>query len=639
MQRSAQRGRMPIGDASWDDAQALVARLNERVAGGGFRLPTEAEWEGAARAGGESNEAFDLPTPRLVEQGQPNRLGFFDLAGNIREWCSSRLARSLPETPPVLPTEIPAPVIPNETTVIAEDPQGRVFLLADTTPWTVLTWDEQQRAMVSAASLAGVQLTRAGREALDLKSGVFPGQTTRDQHANSWRLVPDPKDPQVRGIEVRAADTDNWHGALDPSAQQPGAYRSLVADDIGYVWISTPNSVLCLDPRKPKNDWTWTAPQRVTALGLSPRGRALAGLADGRCYELGRAAKGQGVSERFALGNLPAKPIRAIHTDSQGSVWAVVGKAIYRAAPAADAWQRHWRALARMPVANHDIFSAVLPGKLYVFGGMANHGYPAKYTYFNDLFVLDVRGNRWEIVSHLDPARSYNGCAAMAGRIWVIGGRVLDKEPVPIDRVDIYNPDSGLWETGPPLPTPRSEAVILPVNDRIYVIGGVSGKGDPRSYDTLSIGPAENTWRREPAPPGGALSQSSGCVIDGAIYTFSPQAHGVLRYDPTTRVWDQLPPPPGEITLWAALCGAHEGELWVMGGNTEKRPTFIYSPTTRSWRSGPELPTPLGWTSAQEVDGRFLITPGGIAMRSLDDFIFTDTPYELRPAAESRLNP
>jgi formylglycine-generating enzyme required for sulfatase activity len=84
-------GRWPVEQVSWEDAQALVRALNDRVAVGGFRLPTEAEWEYTARAGGESGEAFELTEPRAVEQGTPNRLGLFDMAGNVREWCSSRL--------------------------------------------------------------------------------------------------------------------------------------------------------------------------------------------------------------------------------------------------------------------------------------------------------------------------------------------------------------------------------------------------------------------------------------------------------------------------------------------------------------------------------------------------------------------
>ena len=89
--RFPQAGRWPVEQVSWEDAQALVRAVNDRVDGSGFRLPTEAEWELAARAGGESDEALGLPSPRPVEQGKPNRLGLFDLAGNVREWCSSCL--------------------------------------------------------------------------------------------------------------------------------------------------------------------------------------------------------------------------------------------------------------------------------------------------------------------------------------------------------------------------------------------------------------------------------------------------------------------------------------------------------------------------------------------------------------------
>jgi hypothetical protein len=541
-------------------------------------------------------------------------------------------------------SHVAVPTIPDGPTILAEDQHGQVYLLADTQPRTVLAWTGRKLAKASAANRGGVTLVRAGRESFTLDSSVFPGRTTRDQHANGWRLVSALHEPKASRIEVRPAGTDTWQTPLDSEAVPADEYQTIVADEIGYVWFSTRTHVLCLDPRQTTNTWAWTAPQPVTALGLSPGGRALAGLANGELYELGRGLKGSGISQPYTVRQLPAKPIRAIHTDGNGWLWIASGKAVYRAAPPADAWQRHWQPLARMPVGNHDIFSAQWDGKLYVFGGTASYGYPARFTYFNELFVFDVRRNCWEIASRLDPPRAYNGCAALAGRVWVIGGRLFDKQPIPIDRVDLYDPKTGHWEAGPALPSPRSESIVLPVNDRIYVIGGVNGRAGSQVHDTLSIGPAEKAWRPEPPPPGGQLSQSSGGVIGDRIYVVAPQAKSVLCYDTVHRTWDKVPGPFGDITLWAAVCGAHAGEFWVMGGwveggSTDRRQTYIYSPQSNAWRSGPDLPTPLSWTSAQEVDGRLIITPGGTTMKRLDHFVFTDVPYALRPITEPQGKP
>lgn len=92
-------GRIPVTQVSWDDAQTFLRRLNERVPGGGFRLPTEAEWEFAARAGAEVDAALEGvawfgdsgrdAAPQPVGTKRPNKLGVYDMQGNVWEWCSS----------------------------------------------------------------------------------------------------------------------------------------------------------------------------------------------------------------------------------------------------------------------------------------------------------------------------------------------------------------------------------------------------------------------------------------------------------------------------------------------------------------------------------------------------------------------
>ena len=54
------QGSVPVEQVSWNDCQEFITKLNTLVPGGGFRLPTEAEWEYACRAGTEGARYGDL---------------------------------------------------------------------------------------------------------------------------------------------------------------------------------------------------------------------------------------------------------------------------------------------------------------------------------------------------------------------------------------------------------------------------------------------------------------------------------------------------------------------------------------------------------------------------------------------------
>lgn len=295
-----------------------------------------------------------------------------------------------------------------------------------------------------------------------------------------------------------------------------------------------------------------------------PAVASASGWSEGAPMSTGRAFAGGGLigSELYVIGGDSTSGPRTVAEiyDIRGNIW--------RAAPA-------------LPVGLQQFGMTAHGGRLYASGG-----YEAPAPQRQDFmasgstsgltgtveggdtvngWVYDPRVGTWLSIADMPSRRAGHGLVSVGSRIYALGGRGGSAS-----RVWAYDPGADSWEAvGDAMPAPRVAAAYVPVDGRIYAIGGLSDGMATSRVDIFD--PSSGRWTSGPALPA-PRSGHVAALLDGKVHVTGgeqrvpPRTYGDhFVLDLANNRWESAKPMP--TPRHGAVAAAADGKFVVVGGS------------------------------------------------------------------------
>lgn len=203
---------------------------------------------------------------------------------------------------------------------------------------------------------------------------------------------------------------------------------------------------------------------------------------------------------------------------------------VSRYRPGLDAWDVR----ADMPDKRYGSGAAVVDGRVYVLGGRDG------MYHYHEVFSYNPAIDLWAYATSIPVSYDGMGIAAVSGKVYAIGGGegYYSTRSV-FSTVQIFDPPTGTWTSGAPMPTPRGDLAAVVVGDKIYAIGGNDGNWNcldsVESYD-----PVTDTWTVRANMPT-SLQYVRAVAFNAGIEVMrhggTTGIEGTMHYSPTTDTW------------------------------------------------------------------------------------------------------
>lgn len=230
-----------------------------------------------------------------------------------------------------------------------------------------------------------------------------------------------------------------------------------------------------------------------------------------------------------------------------------------------DAERDHWSIGPALPEPRRNAAAAAVGGVIYVFGGQDAHG-----NYERTVWALDETADAWRSVRSMDSPRARHAVIVSGDEVYVFGGSAEDELPL---SVDVFHVATNNWETVSEMPGERYGFVAGEIDGKMYLAGGSRILNNPRT-DVDIFDPKTGEWSKGLPIPTPRLNPA-GVAIDDAL-VIAGGDDGALSfasidiYDPVKGYWIGGVELPTERTDMTAA--VFEDEIYFLGGGTRQGP-------------------------------------------------------------------
>jgi len=257
-----------------------------------------------------------------------------------------------------------------------------------------------------------------------------------------------------------------------------------------------------------------------------------------------------------------------------------------------------WSVAAQMTTDRTEILADVFNGKIYVAGG------DALGRQDSPLFQeFDPQTSRWRDLAPMPKGASHVGIAALNGKIYVAGGFTANVHKNPLDQFIEYDIATDKWRTLAPLSSPLGSVSLVALAGMIHAVGGRGADGNTVGTHEI-FNPATGKWTVG-APLPVARDHLAALAVDGRMHVFAGRTGATVDnvgihdvYDPKTGKWQTLAPMPTPRSSGAAAY--YHGLILYYGGeckDAKARVAFdefdAYDPKTDSWKALAKAPSAL----------------------------------------------